>query len=345
MDRGVARGKLDEATREAAASAIAWTTDLDDLAGCELVLEAVPERLPLKLEIFGVLDRVLDPAAIMATNTSSIPIIDVAMGTSRPQQVLGMHFFNPATVMKLVEVISTQLTAPEVTEAATAFATDTLGKRVVPAPDRAGFVVNKLLVPYICQAIEMYESGHASASDIDDAMKLGAGHPMGPFDAGRPDRSRRVPVHSRVAVRRVRRALLRAAAAAAPHGGRGPAGTQDRPRLLRVLSQPGTALCTNFRRLRGTIPHNLRKFVPPAGGGGPGLSLEGDGQIGLPVAAQPPEVDEVLSHVSPQEPGHAELGVLLDVDQFVGEQHPPAGAVVVAEHEDEPSQGHAVHSG
>ena len=181
MDRGVARGKLDEAARDAASAAIAWTTDLDDLAGCQLVLEAVPERLPLKLEIFGVLDRVLDPAAIMATNTSSIPIIDVAMGTSRPEQVLGMHFFNPATVMKLVEVISTQLTAPEVTEAATAFATNTLGKRVVPAPDRAGFVVNKLLVPYICQAIEMYESGHASASDIDDAMKLGAGHPMGPL--------------------------------------------------------------------------------------------------------------------------------------------------------------------
>ncbi len=181
MDRGVARGKLDEAAREAAASAVAWTTDLDDLAGCELVLEAVPERLPLKLEIFGVLDRVLDPSAIMATNTSSIPVIDVAMGTSRPQQVLGMHFFNPATVMRLVEVISTQLTDPAVTGAAAAFAAGTLGKRVVQAPDRAGFVVNKLLVPYICQAVEMYESGHASAADIDDAMKLGAGHPMGPL--------------------------------------------------------------------------------------------------------------------------------------------------------------------
>ena len=181
MDRGVARGKLDEATREVASAAVTWTTDLGDLAGCDLVLEAVPEDLPLKLEIFGVLDRVLDPGAIMATNTSSIPIIDVAMGTSRPEQVLGMHFFNPATVMKLVEVISTQLTAPAVTEAVTAFATDTLGKRVVAAPDRAGFVVNKLLVPYICQAIDMYESGHASATDIDDAMKLGAGHPMGPL--------------------------------------------------------------------------------------------------------------------------------------------------------------------
>ena len=181
MERGVARGKLDAETRDAASAAITWTTDLDDMAGCDLVLEAVPEILALKLEIFGVLDRVLDPSAIMATNTSSIPIIDVAMGTSRPQQVLGMHFFNPATVMKLVEVISTQLTASEVTEAATAFAADTLGKRVVAAPDRAGFVVNKLLVPYICQAIDMYESGHASAADIDDAMKLGAGHPMGPL--------------------------------------------------------------------------------------------------------------------------------------------------------------------
>ena len=181
MDRGVARGKLDEATREAASAAVTWTTDLGDMAGCDLVLEAVPENLAMKLEIFGVLDRVLDPSAIMATNTSSIPIIDVAMGTTRPQQVLGMHFFNPATVMKLVEVISTQLTAPEVTAAATAFATDTLGKRVVAASDRAGFVVNKLLVPYICQAIEMYESGHVSAADIEDAMKLGAGHPMGPL--------------------------------------------------------------------------------------------------------------------------------------------------------------------
>ena len=181
MDRAVSRGKLDETTRDAASGAIAWTTDLDELSGCDLVLEAVPESLPLKLEIFGVLDRVLRPEAIMATNTSSIPITDVAMGTARPEQVLGMHFFNPATVMKLVEVISTQLTAAEVTEAATAFATDTLGKRVVSAPDRAGFVVNKLLVPYICQAIEMFEAGHASAADIDDAMKLGAGHPMGPL--------------------------------------------------------------------------------------------------------------------------------------------------------------------
>ncbi len=181
MDRAAARGKLEQAARDEASAAIVWTTDLADMAGCDLVVEAVVESLPLKLEIFAELDRVLDPDAIMATNTSSIPIIDVAMATSRPEQVLGMHFFNPAPVMKLVEVIGTQLTSQAVIGAATAFATDVLGKRVVAAPDRAGFVVNKLLVPYLCQAIEMLEAGHATAADIDDAMKLGAGHPMGPL--------------------------------------------------------------------------------------------------------------------------------------------------------------------
>jgi 3-hydroxybutyryl-CoA dehydrogenase len=181
MTKAVERGKLEEDVRDAAVAATSWTTDLADLAGCDLVIEAVVENLDLKLEIFGELDRILADEAIMATNTSSIPIIDVAMGTSRPEQVLGMHFFNPATVMQLVEVISTQRTAPEVTATASAFTTDVLDKRVVLAPDRAGFVVNALLVPFLCQAIAMYESGHASAEDIDEAMKLGAGHPMGPL--------------------------------------------------------------------------------------------------------------------------------------------------------------------
>ena len=181
MNRGVARGKLDEAARDAAAAAITWTADIEDTAGCDLVVEAVPENLPLKLQVFGALDRVLGDGAIMATNTSSIPIIDVAMGTSRPEQVLGMHFFNPATVMKLVEMISTQRTDPAVTAAVSALAVDVLGKKVVTAPDRAGFIVNKLLMPYLCQAIEMYESGHASAEDIDASMRFGTGHPMGPL--------------------------------------------------------------------------------------------------------------------------------------------------------------------
>ena len=181
LDKAVARGKLDESARDQAAAQITWTTDLADMNRCRLAVEAAPEILDLKLDIFKQLDAILPDGAIMATNTSSIPIIDIAMGTERPEQVCGMHFFNPATVMRLVEVISTQRTDAAVAQAAASFATDVLGKRVVHCKDRAGFVVNALLVPFLCQAIAMFEAGHASAEDIDEAMKLGAGHPMGPL--------------------------------------------------------------------------------------------------------------------------------------------------------------------
>jgi 3-hydroxybutyryl-CoA dehydrogenase len=181
LSKAVERGKLDEAASSAALANITWTTDIADMGGCQLVIEAAPEILELKLGIVEELDAVLPAGAIIATNTSSIPIIDIAMGTSRPEQVCGMHFFNPATVMKLVEVISTQRTAPDVTSSAAEFAADVLDKRVVHCKDRAGFVVNALLVPFLCQAIAMFEAGHASAEDIDEAMKLGAGHPMGPL--------------------------------------------------------------------------------------------------------------------------------------------------------------------
>ena len=181
LDKAVARGKLDESARDSATARITWTTDLADMNGCQLAVEAAPEILELKLDIFKQLDAILPDGAIMATNTSSIPIIDIAMGTERPEQVCGMHFFNPATVMRLVEVISTQRTDAAVAQAAAGFATDVLGKRVVHCKDRAGFVVNALLVPFLCQAIAMFEAGHASAEDIDEAMKLGAGHPMGPL--------------------------------------------------------------------------------------------------------------------------------------------------------------------
>ncbi|RMH71757.1 MAG: 3-hydroxybutyryl-CoA dehydrogenase [Actinomyces sp.] len=181
MGRAVERGKLDAETRDRALAAVTWTTELADLAGCDLVVEAVVEDLALKHEIFAALDEVLDADAVMATNTSSIPVIDVAMATSRPEQVLGMHFFNPAPVMKLVELIATQRTDPAVFDAVRAFTTEVLGKRVVVAPDRSGFVVNALLVPYITQAIAMYEAGHASREDIDEGMVLGCGHPMGPL--------------------------------------------------------------------------------------------------------------------------------------------------------------------
>jgi 3-hydroxybutyryl-CoA dehydrogenase len=181
LNRAVERGKLDVAARDAARDRITWITDIADMGDCQMVIEAAPEILELKLSIFGELDAVLPSGSIIATNTSSIPIIDIAMGTGRPEQICGMHFFNPATVMKLVEVISTQRTSPEVAEAAAEFATGVLGKRVVRCKDRAGFVVNALLVPFLCQAIAMFEAGHATAEDIDEAMKLGAGHPMGPL--------------------------------------------------------------------------------------------------------------------------------------------------------------------
>ncbi len=181
LDKAVDRGKLDAGDRDAAVDRITWTSALADLGGCDLVIEAAVENLELKRTIFAELETVLSTDAIMATNTSSIPVVDIAMATTRPERVLGVHFFNPAPVMKLVEVIATERTDEAVVDSVMAFVADVLGKRVVPSRDRAGFVVNALLVPYICQAIAMFDTGHASATDIDDAMVLGAGHPMGPF--------------------------------------------------------------------------------------------------------------------------------------------------------------------
>ncbi len=183
LDRGLERGKLDEAAHAAALGNLTFTTDFADLADCDLVVEAVIESFDLKAEIFRALDEVIvSPDAVLATNTSSIPIIDIAMATGRPEQVIGLHFFNPAPVMKLVEVIPSVRTDDAVTTAVTAFATDVLDKVVVAAKDRAGFVVNMLLVPYLNAAMRMYADGHATAADIDNGMKLGAAHPMGPLE-------------------------------------------------------------------------------------------------------------------------------------------------------------------
>jgi len=182
MGKAVARGKLEADAKQAAEAAITWTTALEDLAGCDLVIESAPENLELKKSLFAELHGICGEEAIIATNTSSYPIIETAMATDRPEQVVGMHFFNPATVMKLVEVISTQRTSDTTRAAVEIFAVEVLGKRVVHCKDRAGFVVNLLLVPFLCQAMRMYEAGHASAADIDEAMKLGAGHPMGPLE-------------------------------------------------------------------------------------------------------------------------------------------------------------------
>ena len=183
LDRALERGKLDEAGHGAALDNLSFTTDLAELADCDLVVEAIVEDFGLKAEVFAELDRVVtSPEAILATNTSSIPIIDIAMRTGRPEQVVGLHFFNPAPVMKLVEVIPSVCTSPAVVERVTGFATDVIGKTVVAAKDRAGFVVNMLLVPYLLGAMRMLEAGHATAEDIDTGMKLGAAHPMGPLE-------------------------------------------------------------------------------------------------------------------------------------------------------------------
>ncbi|MBC8195226.1 MAG: 3-hydroxybutyryl-CoA dehydrogenase [Acidimicrobiia bacterium] len=182
LGRALDRGKIDQVAHDATLANLSYTTDLADLAACDLVVEAVVESFELKAEIFAELDSIVtSPDAILATNTSSIPIIDIAMATNRPDRVVGLHFFNPAPVMALVEVIPSVRTDPAVTEQVTTFATEVIGKTVVAAKDRAGFVVNMLLVPYLLGAMRMFEDGHATAEDIDTAMTLGTGHPMGPL--------------------------------------------------------------------------------------------------------------------------------------------------------------------
>ena len=182
LNRAVNAGKLDEGGRESALGAMSFGVDLDELADREFVVEAVVESEPAKLEVFGRLSKVLaDPNAVMASNTSAIPIMKLAMATDRPSQVIGMHFFNPVPVMGLVEVISSLLTAEETAQRCRSFASDRLGKRVVDSQDRAGFVVNALLIPYILSAVRMLESGFASTEDIDAGMVLGCNHPMGPL--------------------------------------------------------------------------------------------------------------------------------------------------------------------
>jgi 3-hydroxybutyryl-CoA dehydrogenase len=182
LDKAVERAKLDDAGRSAALGLLSFAADVGALAGCELVVEAVVERLDVKQGLFARLDEVVtSPTAILASNTSSIPITQIAGATQRPGSVVGMHFFNPAQVMPLVEVISTVVADPGQVDRAAAFAGDVLGKTVVHAKDRAGFIVNKLLCPYIFEAIRMYEEGFATREDIDAAMVNGAGYPMGPL--------------------------------------------------------------------------------------------------------------------------------------------------------------------
>jgi 3-hydroxybutyryl-CoA dehydrogenase len=181
LARAVERGKLDATTSDAAILRINGVADVEALADRDLVVEAASEDETLKLELFARLDALADPGAILASNTSAIPIARLAAATSRPERVLGVHFFNPAPVMQLVELIPAVTTSAETFERARAF-TVALGKTPVRAPDRAGFIVNALLIPYLLDGIRMLERGDASAEDIDEAMRLGCGHPMGPLE-------------------------------------------------------------------------------------------------------------------------------------------------------------------
>ncbi|MGW7084202.1 3-hydroxybutyryl-CoA dehydrogenase [Streptomyces sp. NPDC054871] len=182
LARAVQRGKLDRVSAEDALDRMVFTGSLDDLADRQLVVEAVVEDTAAKTEVFATLDKVVeDPGAILATNTSSIPVMRLGMATRRADRVLGLHFFNPAPVLPLVEVVSSLHTAAETVAAVEDFATYTLGKTVVRSKDRAGFVVNALLVPYLLSAIRMTESGFATAADVDAGMELGCAHPMGPL--------------------------------------------------------------------------------------------------------------------------------------------------------------------
>jgi 3-hydroxybutyryl-CoA dehydrogenase len=178
--RAVQRGKLDPAERDAIVERIRFTTSLEDLAHAELVVEAVPERMELKCEIFGKLDKICLPDTILATNTSSLSVTEISVATGRPSKVIGMHFFNPAPVMKLVEVVRTVVTEPSVVEDVEALATR-LGKVDVTIGDKAGFIANALLFGYLNHAVSMYENRYASREDIDAAMRLGCGLPMGPL--------------------------------------------------------------------------------------------------------------------------------------------------------------------
>jgi 3-hydroxybutyryl-CoA dehydrogenase len=182
LDHAVRRGKLSEEDREETLERIRVTWEPDALADRQLVVEAVPELEALKVETFRKIDKVVaDDGAVLASNTSSIPIMKLAMATQRPEQVIGVHFFNPVPVLPLVELVPSLLTSPAATERAASFASATLGKHVIRSQDRAGFVVNALLIPYLLSSIRMLESGFATAEDIDTGMVQGCAHPMGPL--------------------------------------------------------------------------------------------------------------------------------------------------------------------
>ena len=182
LERGVSKGKLSEAERDAALANLTFTTTLADLSDRQLVIEAIIEDDAVKAKVFAELDAIVtDPDAVLASNTSSIPIMRIAAATKNPGRVLGLHFFNPVPVLPLVELIGTLVTTDAALERTEKFASEVLGKQVVRCSDRSGFVVNALLVPYLLSAIRMVEAGFATIEDVDTAVVAGLSHPMGPL--------------------------------------------------------------------------------------------------------------------------------------------------------------------
>ncbi|MFI7116655.1 3-hydroxybutyryl-CoA dehydrogenase [Amycolatopsis sp. NPDC049868] len=182
LQRGVKNGKLSQEDADAALGRLRFTTEIGEFADRDLVIEAILEQEQAKVEVFRSLDKIVEREdALFASNTSSIPIMKLGMATGRPQQVVGIHFFNPVPVLPLVELVPSLLTSDDTARRAEEHATTALSKTVIRSQDRAGFIVNSLLVPYLLSAIRMIESGFASAEDIDRGMELGTAHPMGPL--------------------------------------------------------------------------------------------------------------------------------------------------------------------
>ncbi|HEV7466042.1 MAG TPA: 3-hydroxybutyryl-CoA dehydrogenase [Candidatus Dormibacteraeota bacterium] len=180
LERGRRTGKLSDEEVDAILGRISFTTELEAMEGCDIVIEAVAERLDDKLAVFQRLDDIAPEHAILASNTSSLPIIEIARATRRADRVIGTHFFNPPPVMKLLELVRSIATSEETLQQTREFG-ERLGKRIIVAQDRGGFIVNLLLIPFLTHAVRVYESGFATREDIDEGMRLGCGHPMGPL--------------------------------------------------------------------------------------------------------------------------------------------------------------------
>lgn len=180
LSRNVEKGRMSQEDKEATMSRIKGTTQYKDFSDCDLMIEVAIEKMDLKKEIFTELDKICPEHAILSTNTSCLSIIDIAMVTSRPEKVLGLHFFNPVPVMQLLEIVNTIVTSEDTMNTAIAFG-ESVGKTIVIAKDTPGFIVNRLLIPFILNAIHIYETGIATREDIDNGMRLGANHPMGPL--------------------------------------------------------------------------------------------------------------------------------------------------------------------